>query len=297
MERLNFFEGSMNREDKNLRIAVLGHGDIGQRLLTRLQGKASGYAFSRSEKVLPEGFRWHQADTRDVESYGACLPELDALLITLTPFDRGDEAYRLSYVEPIRQLVEFGKTLARCPLLMFVSSTAVYGQNDGSRLSDDSPTEPQQYNGIRMLEAEQLLADSGLPHCRVRFSGIYGPERKRLFHKLVDEVQQGGQYTDADAHWGNRIHVEDCAGVLEHILNLPEAQRENMYLATDTEPVLRGQLKAYLATQLSAEGLPEFQCDAASGKQLFPERLLRSEYSYRYPSYRKGYQAQLAALK
>ncbi|MBB6520318.1 sugar nucleotide-binding protein [Pseudoteredinibacter isoporae] len=286
----------MEHLNQSLRLGVLGYGDIGQRLLSRLQGKATGYAFSRSEKVLPKGFQWRQADARDIGSYSSYLMELDALLITLTPFDRGDEAYRLSYVEPIRQLLEFGKTLERCPLLIFVSSTAVYGQNDGSRLSDESPTEPQQYNGIRMLEAEQLLAESGLRHCRVRFSGIYGPERKRLFRKLVDEVREGCEFSDADAHWGNRIHVDDCAGVLEHILSLPEAQREEVYLATDTEPSLRGQIKAYLAGQLGVESTMEFKCDSATGKQLIPERLLRSSYSYLYPTYREGYQVQLAAL-
>lgn len=287
----------MEQAHNSLRLGVLGYGDIGQRLLARLQGKASGYAFSRHEKTLPEGFHWRQADAGDIETYGQYLSELDALVLTLTPFERGDEGYRLSYVEPVRQLVEFGKTLAHCPLLIFVSSTAVYGQNDGSHLSDDSPTEPQQYNGIRMLEAEELLVNSGLPHCRVRFSGIYGPERKRLFHKLVEEVREQKDFSESDAHWGNRIHVDDCAGVLAHILSLPETERESLYLATDTEPTLRGQLKTYLAAQLGSAFAEEYQCESATGKRLIPERLLQSSYEYRYPSFREGYQAQLAALE
>ncbi|WP_299981127.1 SDR family NAD(P)-dependent oxidoreductase [uncultured Pseudoteredinibacter sp.] len=283
----------MKETPNPIRLAVLGCGDIGLRLINNLQGQANGYAFSRSPKDLPDGFEWRQANAGDVHSYGQYLEALDVLLITLTPADRGDEAYRLAYVEPIRQLVEYASTLNRCPLLMFVSSTAVYGQDETAILDDDSAAVPTRYNGIRMLEAENLLANSGLPHCVVRFSGIYGLERKRLFSKLVQEVREEKSYIDSDAHWGNRIHIEDCVAVLEHLLKMPPAQREAMYLASDSEPSLRGDIKSYLASLLPSELPARYSCNSATGKRLFPKRLLASSYKFKYPTYREGYQAQL----
>lgn len=280
------------------RIAVLGYGDIGRRVLELFQGEATGLAMSRHQKAVPEGFVWQQANAQDIHSYHQHLKDVDVLVITLTPNERGDEGYRLSYVEPVRELVEFAKTQTRCPLLLFVSSTAVYGQDDGCFVEDGSLTKPKKYNGQRMLQAEELLQDSGLPYCIVRFSGIYGAERKRLFQKLAVEVQDNREFTDADANWGNRIHVEDCARVLRHIIQLSDDDRETLYIASDTEPALRGEIKVYLARELGIDKFPiKYEPEMTTGKRLVSKRLLKSGFKFRFSSFREGYREQIAALE
>ena len=287
----------METLNQHPKVAVLGYGDIGQRLFGLFHPKATGVALSRRAKIVPAGFSWQQADARNIDSYSSCLSDVDVLVITLTPNERGDEAYRLSYVEPIRQLVKYAKTLTRCPLLLFVSSTAVYGQDEGCCVDDHSVTQPKKYNGQRMLQAEELLRDSGLPFCIVRFSGIYGAERKRLFTTLVTELRNESGFTTADAHWGNRIHVEDCARVLKHIIELPDKERETLYIASDNEPALRGEIKVHLAQQLGLHTHPtEFSAVCATGKRLVSKRLLKSGFSFRFPSFREGYLEQLNAL-
>ena len=50
-----------------------------------------------------------------------------------------------------------------------------------------SPTEPREFRGTRMLEAEAVVAASGWPATSLRLGGIYGPGRTRL----IESVRSG----------------------------------------------------------------------------------------------------------
>ena len=63
--------------------------------------------------------------------------------------------------------------------IIFISSTGVYGRNDGSWVDEDSPCRPTHDSGQALLAAEQVLHDHPLgPRGIVlRLAGIYGPGR------------------------------------------------------------------------------------------------------------------------
>ena len=109
-------------------------------------------------------------------------------------------------------------------LIVFVSSTSVYGQKDASWVNEDSPAEPVSYSGKRLLEAEQLLLDSPHTICNVRFSGIYGPGRQRLIRQVIE----GHGTAKEPLLYSNRIHADDCAGVLAHLIELPIGRVHNL---------------------------------------------------------------------
>ena len=62
--------------------------------------------------------------------------------------------------------------------LLFVSSSRVYGQQDGEWVDETSPAVATGYSGRVMLEAEQVALNSGIPASIVRLTGIYGPGRE-----------------------------------------------------------------------------------------------------------------------
>jgi uncharacterized protein YbjT (DUF2867 family) len=71
------------------------------------------------------------------------------------------------------------------------------------------------FSGRCIRAGEQLLWDSGWPAVVVRFGGIYGPGRTRL----IDSVRDGSATRPAGPPiFTNRIHRDDCARVLEHLL-------------------------------------------------------------------------------
>jgi len=99
-------------------------------------------------------------------------------------------------------------------LVIWVSSTSVYGNNQGDWVDEASPTHPISFSGKLLLEAEQQIQSLPCAHSIVRFSGIYGPGRTRI----LSQIKAGVGRAAKPEQWSNRIHSEDCAGVLAHLI-------------------------------------------------------------------------------
>ena len=141
-------------------------------------------------------------------------------------------------------------------------------------------TVPPRFNGHILLEAEAIVREAAETGINVRLSGIYGPGRTRLVRKVRDgEVAATGS-------WTNRIHVEDCAGVLHHLMRLgyPEA----LYLGSDDEPVTTADVATWLSTQLDVPAPPAAQTERLN-KRCRNARLRDTGYRFQYPTFREGY--------
>ncbi|MDN3637940.1 NAD-dependent epimerase/dehydratase family protein [Simiduia curdlanivorans] len=262
-----------------MKTLLIGFGDLAQRLQPLLPGDI--VAIRRSPR--PEPF-CRQLDALDAAAMGALLEQrFDQIVVTLTPSERSDEGYRRAYVEPMALLVELLAQRQLRPRILFVSSTAVYGQNQGEWLDETSIVAPSQFNGVRLLEAEGILLNAGLEVIIARFSGIYGPGRARL----VEQVRHGIPISRNLLAYSNRIHVDDGASAVAHLLQL-EAP-ESHYLVTDSEPVLLGEVVRALATALQRPAPSASAGAPFSGKRLRNTRLLASGFRFRYPSWREGY--------
>ena len=122
----------------------------------------------------------------------------------------------------------------------------------------------------------------------MRFAGIYGPGRTRL----VERVRAGDP---CSAAYTNRIHRDDCAGVLRHLLRLERPLP--LYLAADREPATQCAVMTWMAERL---GLPAPSIadagDGSLGKRCRNARLVSSGYEFEYPSFREGYDAVIADM-
>ncbi len=272
-------------------VLILGCGDLGQRLAERLpEDRYRVVGVRRSPPADTPSLTYRRSDLSQPDALRQLLAEpADIIVITMTPDERSDAGYRRAYVDTCMQLVSALKAQQQSPtLLLFVSSTGVYGQQDGSWVDETSPTQPESFSGQRLLEAEAIIRGSGFPHCIVRFSGIYGPGRTRL----IEQVRQGRAVLSAA--FTNRIHADDCAGVLAHLID--KACRgdewESLYLATDSTPAPMAEVVNWLAMQLKVDRAvfaPD-QIDSERGnKRCANQRLLNSGYRLRYPGYQQGY--------
>jgi nucleoside-diphosphate-sugar epimerase len=83
------------------------------------------------------------------------LPNIDTVLYAVG-FDRNSgQSKRAVYVDGLRNVLSL--IASRCRRLIYVSSTSVYGQNDGSFVDEASPTEPIEESGRICLEAESVV--------------------------------------------------------------------------------------------------------------------------------------------
>jgi nucleoside-diphosphate-sugar epimerase len=279
-------------------ILIAGCGYVGTTLGLRLA--AAGHVvwgLRRSAEGLPPGIRYVEADLTAPETLQELPPALDTVFYTAAPNGSDDAAYRAIYVDGLGYLLEALVRQRQSPRrILFSSSTAVYAQSTGEWVNETSPAEPRHFSGRRVLEGERLLLNGPFPATVMRFGGIYGPGRT----SLIERVRQClATCRDGPPLYTNRIHLDDCAGALEHLLTLPEP--EAIYLGVDHEPADQCDVLRWLAAQL---GAPSPRVEASPGadsrrhrtnKRCCNAKLVRSGYVYRYPTFREGYTALLAA--
>lgn len=264
------------------RLLIAGCGDLGTRLAGRLDNERwQVTGLRRHAGNLPAPIRPVAADLADPDSLAAVAGDWDAVVYQATPDARDEAAYRRTYVDGLSGLLD----RVRCKRLIFVSSTAVYGQDGGEWVDEHAVAEPKAFNGRILRQGESLARDCASDAVVIRFSGIYGPGRD----SLIRQVREGRARCRRDPpQWTNRIHADDCAAVLAHVLELPDP--EPVYCASDSRPAPRCEVLAWLAGRLGVAG-PHDDADVAGGqgKRIDNRRLIASGFTFRHPDYRSGY--------
>lgn len=281
-------------------VLIVGCGDIGVRFANVVPNNYKVTGLRRHPPANTQRLHYKTCDVTDPNQLDNVFKdsEFNVILITMTPSERTDSGYENAYVQTCKNLIVSLKKYRRKPrLVIFVSSTGVYGQSNGEWVDENSPTEPDSFTGKRLLQAEKIMMDSDLGCTIVRFSGIYGPGRTRL----IEQVLQGR--ADLSSQITNRIHVDDCAAVLLHLVELhcQGTQLDSIYIATDNAPVAMATVMIWLAQQLGMsyaapmeEAETENNIKENINKYCSNHRLLATGFHLRYPTYREGYAAILA---
>ncbi len=280
---------------------IAGCGYVGSALGERL--KAAGHEVTglrRRPEALPDAIRAVAADLLRPETLES-LPESRWVFYTAAASGRDERAYREAYVEGLAHLLD-SMSRWRVPpeRVLFTSSTGVYHQTDGAWVDEESPTEPATFSGRILLEAESVLRASPFTSISVRFGGIYGPGRTRT----IERVRSGeARLPAAGPVYSNRIHRDDCAGVLEHLAAL--AEPADCYVGVDHDPADLADVYRWLAELLGVGAPAQDPPSAASGPAQRPggragsnkrcrnRRLVESGYTFRFPSFREGYRTLL----
>jgi nucleoside-diphosphate-sugar epimerase len=98
--------------------------------------------------------------------------------------------------------------------VIFISSTAVYPSNDTLVSEEDATYESLSRSGISLLAMEDIFRNEPeLKSTIVRFGGLYGPNRHPGRFLMGKSDLPGGKNPV------NMIHLEDCIGVIKHIIN------------------------------------------------------------------------------
>lgn len=192
-------------------MTVVGCGYTGRRLLEICRSSGRDFlGLVRSEDSLA-GVRAAGAAAAilDLDAPGGQLPREwtlgRAVVYMAPPPDSGELDTRM------RSFLD--RTAAPPAVLVYLSTTAVYGDTGGAPVDERSPPAPQADRGRRRLDAERAVLAwgecHGVPVRVLRVPGIYGPGRLPL-----ERIRQGAPVVRAeDAGPGNRIHVDDLAAV------------------------------------------------------------------------------------
>jgi nucleoside-diphosphate-sugar epimerase len=273
-----------------MRVLVVGPGYVGSVVAHLLAAEGHEVrALRRSAGSVPGDPDPIRADvTRPIE---APREPVDGVVYAVSPSARTEAAYRAAYVDGPRNVLEWLGWGARDGRFVLVSSTGVYGQNDGSRVDEDTDPRPSTPTGRIILEGERALHARHDHAVVLRLGGIYGPGRTRT----IEQVRSGDMPCPPAEVYGNRIHRDDAAAAAVHLLSLPAPA--DTYVGVDREPAELQDVYRWLADRLAvpdpcrdgtAEGddSPERR---GTNKRCDGTRLLESGFRFTFSTFREGY--------
>ena len=145
------------------------------------------------------------------------LARSEILIIDIPPKLRGSTAsfptpLGMTFVKKIENLIPFiEKSIVK--KVLFVSSTSVYGDENGV-ITEETEPNPDTESGKQLLLAEVLLQNNQTFETTIlRFGGLIGDDRQPVKFLAGKENLE-----NADAPV-NLIHQNDCIGVIQEIIN------------------------------------------------------------------------------
>ena len=285
---------AMTPNGRPSRVLIAGCGDVGTALgLALCEHGHEVFGVRREAHRLPAPLRPLSLDLTDRRAVERTIPDADVVVYAVAAGRRDEDAYRRAYVDGVRALLDALEHRAEPPRrVFFVSSTSVYGERDGAWIDEAAPVRPNGFAGESLVEGERRMRASPIPATVVRFAGIYGPDRGWLIRR----ARTGARFHDDPPRFTNRIHRDDCAGALAHLVARESV--DDLYVGVDDAPVTELEVLEWLAARLGAPAPRRVrEAGAAShgaGKRCSNARLRASGYRLRYPTYREGYAAVLS---
>ncbi len=270
-----------------LNTLIIGCGYLGQALAQSWLGQSipvTGWV--RTETAVPDlnalGVHPFIGDVASVADWSRIENFFDLVVYCPSSNRGGVEAYRSVFVE--------GLCLALQKLpssqLLFISSTSVYGQDDGSLVDEQSPAEPTSQTSRILREAEEIGFRAGAIILRV--AGIYGPGRGVLVRKFLD----GQAVIEGDgSRWMNQIHRDDVISAIQTLVQ--HGRRGEVYNICDNVPSSHLEFYQWLANRyqlpLPPFGPPNIHRKRGTTNKRVQNAKLRSlGWSPQYPDFREG---------
>ena len=280
-----------------MNVLIVGCGYLGQRIVQwapagwkwhALTRTADRTARLRAAGIRPLVGNWlHRSDLM------ACdWPDLDAVVVSV-PHRADPEHDTATHVVGLDHVLASLPSIP--PRIVYISTTGVYPDAEG-QIDEETPADPQRPGGRIALAAERWLwqrfpASSLI----VRSAGIYGPGRL----PMLDRLRQNLPLPVHPEATINLIHVDDLARIAVELLD--RRPPRHLYVASDGNPVARGEFYRYLA-QRHALPDPRFAPPEGVGrrgmarKRLTSKRLVADlDFRFLFPNYRAGVDAILDA--
>jgi nucleoside-diphosphate-sugar epimerase len=192
-----------------MQILIVGYGYIGARLAKKhLDNGDEVHAISRNNdnELVPDKLKWRQGDLDQPQNLNLPLLRNYLVYYLAPPLNTGTTDPRMG---------GFLERLKHNPpkRIVYMSTTAVYGDVRGAWVDESAPTRPQSDRGKRRLDAERQLTSwcskNNAEWVLLRVTGIYGPQRLPL-----DRLKAGTPIIRMEeAPPTNRIHADDLVNV------------------------------------------------------------------------------------
>jgi len=251
----NYLLNSLLTIQNSKLILIAGCGYVGSQL-ARILGEHGQECIALSlsgRSSEPLESRVMSCDLSDLDALTELTQEIPrpSAVVHCASSNRGGlDAYRAVYLRGVENLISAFPDSQ----LFFTSSTSVYGQTDGSVVTEESPAEPKSETSRILREVEDIvLTNAGTV---LRLSGIYGPGRCIYLQRLLDNtatIESGSV-----SRYLNQIHRDDAAAAIAHLLQQPKDKvNGQIYNTTDDHSPTQRECYESLAKFFDKPLLPE----------------------------------------
>ena len=255
--------------------------------LTRNEAKAAALRAEGAEVIVADlaGDSWH----------GQIEGRADFVVNCVSSGGGGLDGYRRSYVDGMASVLAWAATRGAAGTLVYTSSTSVYPQGGGMRVTETASTDGTGDRAQLLVATEHALRSS-VGACGRRFvlrlAGIYGPER----HHLIDQVRAGEVAGRGDYRL-NLIHRDDICAAVWAAFGAPPTIGDEIFNVADDGPTAKGEIAQWLAGRLGVAP-PRFTGEPLTGRRaVTPDRVIANEKLKRalawrpmFPTFREGYE-------
>jgi nucleoside-diphosphate-sugar epimerase len=196
----------------------------------------------------------------------------DVLFINVPPSRKTAQS---GYLDKMQTLISYVQSSVVSKVI-FISSTSVYGEVCREVTEADEAD-----NQSELLQAEMLfLSDKKISTTVIRFGGLFGPDRNPgRFFRDKKSIPNGLAPV-------NLIHLQDCLGLIESVLNQPELPGVFNAVAPSHPTKKDFYSKAILQSGFAA---PDFVEEKTDWKIISPNKIITAlNYQFRYPDLLKS---------
>jgi nucleoside-diphosphate-sugar epimerase len=286
---------------KNSSLLIIGCGDLGILAGSQLVRQSWSVAGVRRDTAkLPSNFSAYAADYTQPNTLDfAARLKPDFVLAVFNPADRSTQGYKAGFETAMANLLH-GLGAHRPRHILMTSSTRVFAEANGGWVDESSALATDDPWASAIIAGERLLLDSGHNASVVRFGGIYGAPGGRL----LSRIRRGELSPPQPVSYTNRIHREDCAGFIAHLLGLADIGRDlkPVYIAVDDLPAPRYEVESWLAAEMGVQvsvdpplAAEPARQNSTGHKRCSNKALHASGYTLMFPDYKSGYGPLIAA--
>ena len=198
------------------------------------------------------------------------IDTIDAIYILLSPSSNTNESYVETYIDSIPAVDAIVKK-NKVKKIILVSSTRVYGGNEGNYIDDETKPNPNDSKGEVLLNMEKIWIKKHPDKVIVvRPTGIYKPTSARMENLAKTTI------SFPNVHWSNRIHIEDLSNFLVFLLNIEKPEKS--YIVTNNNPKPMHEILQKIQIEKNLDIL-ELMSIKESGKKIFATRLAGLNFS------------------
>lgn len=208
------------------------------------------------------------------ESINSFLAKSEILIIDIPPKLRGnnDDSLRKVFVEKIQNLIPFIEK-STVKKVLFASSTAVYGNENGIITEETSPN-PETESGKQLLLAEAILQkNQNFETTILRFGGLIGEDRHPVKFLAGKENLEN---PDAPI---NLIHQNDCISIIEEIIK--QSKWNEVFNAVAPFHPTREEYYRQQAKELNLV-LPKFSSEKSNIKKTILSEKIETSLNYQF---------------